>query len=1078
VGTIINDDAQFSITDAATPISSLEGTGSDTHSISFAISRTGVTTGAGSVQWQIVSPVGNTTNGSGDFASYADTVNFQAGETSKTVTVGIVADAISEADEPFLIQLLNAGTGASIDSAAAQKSVTILNDDIDQISVVANSPSLPEGNPSDAPYTVYSFTVSRLDPTRVASVNWSVDGSGAYKLDSSHFYVGTDNGYTFGTSGVVDFGVGETSKVVTVAVNTDAVGDFDRTFGLTLDMPSMDSAIAYGAGFAQAVIVNDDPALHVEMQPSASGDHHYLEGTSTGTLVGFKVIRTGSTVGVATANWQIQTDGTDGTNMADWGGYWPSGNVVFADGQSEKTVQVRISGDNVYESNEGFKVVLSNATNATLIDDHALSSGVVVNDDNGVSVTAQQASLMEGDSGVQYANFDFSVQGVAGKRVTAYYQVEGSGSVPANADDFESGLLPTGSVELLIGSDGTATRTVQVGVNGDATYGPDETFRLRITSVTNGSIAKASDEITIVNDDSLVSISPTAVARAEGNNGVVSEFHYTVTRSGDLTREAVVHYQVEGLGDNQATASDFLGNVLPGDNITFAAGQSSYDLVIFVNGDTTFESDESFAVRLTPLSTNDVGAGQNAAAIDPAGALARGVILNDDSAGLVVNGLVTTVTEGNSPSDPHYLSYEIVRNGDASQALTVNYTLGQDGVNALPNASMFVDGLSGSVTLAAGESRKVLNLQVVPNTSPGSDQHFVLSASVVGMTTLTAPVASTVLDDDSGITVHTVISSQLEGSASGTTGYDFVVERAGSNLGATDINWSLAGAGTNPANAADFANGLLPSGILHFAATQTNQIIHIVVQGDNSIEPDESYRVILDSSSDTTQKIQVASADAVIRNDDVVTPSDDLIYGSSGPNTLNGYGGSDTIYGGLASDMLFGGDGNDTLYGAGGDDQMYGGSGNDTLVINAANLPYLLGSAPLLTLDGGTGMDTVKLDGSGVTFDLTNLQAQIVNIEKLNINGSGANTLLLDQAFLSKQAMNLFNVNGDLNVQDDYHQLLVDGGQDDVVVIDLAGWDKQVNPWTYESQNYDVYVNTTTESQLLLKVGIVHETHL
>jgi len=909
-----------------------------------------------------------------------------------------------------------------------------------------------------------------------------VDGSDTYKLDNSHFYVGTDNGYIFGTSGVVAFGIGETSQVVTVAVKTDAVGDFDRTFGLTLSTPSTGSAIASDLGFAQAAVLNDDPALHVELQPSNSGDHHYLEGTSTGTLVSFKVIRTGSTAGVATTNWQIQTDGTDGTNMADWGGYWPSGNVVFADGQSEKTVQVRIAGDNIYEPNEGFKVVLSNATNATLIDDHALSSGVVVNDDNGVSVTAQQLSLVEGDSGVQYATFEISVQGVAGKHVTANYQVEGSGSVPANPNDFEGGWLPNGSVDLTVGSDGTATTTVQVGVNGDRTYGPDETFRLRITSVINGSIAKASEEMTIVNDDSLVSISQTLVSQAEGNSGS-TEFHYTVTRTGDLSREAVVAYSVEGLGDNQATASDFVNGILPTDQIVFGIGQSSYDLVILVQGDTTFESDKSFAVRLVQLSPNDVSGGQNAAAIDPAAALARGVILNDDSAGLVVNGLVTTVTEGSSASDPHYLSYEIVRNGDASHELMVNYTLAQDGAYDLPSASAFVDGLlTGSIVLAAGQSRTVLNLAVAPNTTPGSDLHFVLTATAVGMAVLTNPVASTVLDDDSGITVHVDNSTnvdQLEGAVGTTTGYDFVVERAGSNLGTTDVDWSLAGVGTNPANAADFIGGVLPSGTLHFDFGVSSQIIHVDVRGDSVIEPDKVFRVNLDSSSDTTQKIQIASADAVILNDDVVTSGNDEIYGSSGPNTLNGYGGNDIIHGGIASDMLFGGDGNDMLYGGGGADQIYGGAGNDTLVINAANLSYLDGASPLLTLDGGTGIDTLTLDGSGLTFDLTNLHAQIASIEKIDINGRGANTLLLDQAFLAKQAMNLFNVDGDLNVRDDYHQLLVDGGSDDLVVIDLAaGWDKQTNQWSYAGNDYDVYVNKDTASELMLKVGLAHQDHV
>ena len=1033
------------------------------------------------MQWQIVSPTGNTSNGTGDFVTYGDTVSFSAGETSKTVTLDIAADTVSEADEQFYVQLVNPGVGSSIDTNAAQKVLTIVNDDIDQLSVVANSASQLEGNLADGAYTVYSFTVSRLDPTISASVDWTVAGSGAYALANDNFYAGAADGYTYGTSGTVAFAVGETSQLITLAVKTNAVGDFDRTFTLALSNPSAGSELAAQNSTAQAVVVNDDPALHVELLPSASADHNYLEGNGLmGTLVSFKVIRTGSTAGLATVSWQLQADGSETTNMADWGGYWPSGNVVFADGQSEKTVQVRVASDRVFEEDEGFTVALSNATNATIIVDPALASGVLVNDDNGVSVISQQASLIEGDSGVQYASFDIAAQGVAGQNVVVSYVVEGSDSVPANGADFEGGEFPQGSVTLQLGSDGTASQSLQMGVNGDNTFGPDETFRLRIVSVTNGSIAQGSAQVTISNDDSRVSISQTPVAHAEDDSAHTTEFLYTLTRTGDLTRAAVVGYHVEGLGDNQASAADFVGGLLPQGSVTFEVGESSVDLVLSTQGNGVFENDKAFAVKLTQLGTDDVAYDQNAASIDPAAAMARGTILNDDSAGLVVNGLATTVTEGNT-GDLRYLSYEIIRNGDALQALTVNYTLTQDGSYALPNASAIVGGLSGEVTFAAGESRKLLNLQVVGNGLPGDDLHFQLAVedlAVGGLATLTDPVASTVADDDSGITVQaTLATSQPEGAAGTTRAYDFVVTRAGNNLSATEVSWSLAGAGANPSNAADLASGQATSGILQFAEGVTSATIRVNVMGDGIVEPEEMLRLTLDSSSDTSQQIQLASADVLIGNDDAVTTGDDVIYGSNSANVINGYSGSDFIKGGAASDLLFGGDGNDTLVGAGGADQLYGGAGNDSVVIHADNRAYLRGAGTLLAIDGAGGMDTVAFDGGGLEFDFSGLQAQIANIEKINMDGSGANTLLLDQAFFSAQAMALFNVDGDLNVRDAFHQLMVDGGADDEVLMSLEGWQQQDTQWTYADNNYNVYVNTQTQSELLLKVGVTLTDH-
>jgi hypothetical protein len=45
-------------------------------------------------------------------------------------------------------------------------------------------------------------------------------------------------------------------------------------------------------------------------------------------------------------------------------------------------------------------------------------------------------------------------------------------------------------------------------------------------------------------------------------------------------------------------------------------------------------------------------------------------------------------------------------------------------------------------------------------------------------------------------------------------------------------------------------------------------------------------------------------------------------------------------------------------------------------------------------VDGGGNIDTLTLDGGGLTLDLTNISnARIQDIEKIDITGSGNNTL-------------------------------------------------------------------------------------
>ncbi len=73
---------------------------------------------------------------------------------------------------------------------------------------------------------------------------------------------------------------------------------------------------------------------------------------------------------------------------------------------------------------------------------------------------------------------------------------------------------------------------------------------------------------------------------------------------------------------------------------------------------------------------------------------------------------------------------------------------------------------------------------------------------------------------------------------------------------------------TNPAIAADFAGGVLPSGTVNFAAGQATRVITILVRGDGMMEADEAFRVTLSGAS-LGATITTALATGLIRNDDV-----------------------------------------------------------------------------------------------------------------------------------------------------------------------------------------------------------------
>jgi lysophospholipase L1-like esterase len=107
--------------------------------------------------------------------------------------------------------------------------------------------------------------------------------------------------------------------------------------------------------------------------------------------------------------------------------------------------------------------------------------------------------------------------------------------------------------------------------------------------------------------------------------------------------------------------------------------------------------------------------------------------------------------------------------------------------------------------------------------------------------------------------------SQSEGN-SGTTNFVFTVNRTGSLAGSSSVSWAVTGSGSNPANAADFVGGVLPSGSITFGVGVSAASINVAVAGDTTVEPTENFTVTLSSPVNAT--IGAATATGTIVTDD------------------------------------------------------------------------------------------------------------------------------------------------------------------------------------------------------------------
>lgn len=253
-GRIRNDDGTAGIATlaiAAASADKFEGSTGNT-SFTFTVTRGGDLNHASSVAFAVTGSGTNPATGA-DFVGGVlptGTVNFLAGETSKTITVSVVGDTTAEPNEGFTVTLSNASPPDAITTASATG--TIQDDDGGvapaTLAIAAASADKPEGTVSNSFFT---FTITRSgDLNHATTVDVTVTGSGINPASGADFSGGA---FPFGT---VTFAVGESIQQITITVAGDSALEPDEGFAVTLSNPSTPDAITTAT--ALSTIRNDD----------------------------------------------------------------------------------------------------------------------------------------------------------------------------------------------------------------------------------------------------------------------------------------------------------------------------------------------------------------------------------------------------------------------------------------------------------------------------------------------------------------------------------------------------------------------------------------------------------------------------------------------------------------------------------------------------------------------------------------------------------------------------------------------------------------------------------------------------
>jgi hypothetical protein len=623
------------------------------------------------------------------------------------------------------------------------------------VSISGTATSQTEGQSGLTPFT---FNVNRTgDTSAVASVDWSVAGSGAAPADASDFSAGTL------PSGTLSFAAGETSKTITVNVAGDTAVEADETFTVTLNNP-VNLALASASSVTSQILNDDSTAGTLPSLAIAPSNQPGAEGNTGSTAYTFEVTRTGDLSGTSSSAWSVTGSGNTPANAADFvGGILPSGNITFEPGQSSATITVNVAGDTAIENDEGFVVTLANPVGATL------------------SSSTTATSLNQSVSGGYGITEEFYTLGGSGGPFTMDYTMY---SIPDRADIYVNNTLAistngnvSGSGTLTVPSSfdlqsGDVVRVVMTGDNTGTAWDYTVNYQGGLQSlnyIAAGVIInddQGTTPLPLSKSDEFVVLqphSPSVVGAGSGNDtylisGSMIPAGKSFTISDAIGSNSIQLASGLSITDSQVTGSALnlnLSNgaavtVLGADNFTFDVGGNTS--AARDNPDVSYQDFVTGTLGTTiPASGVATGSNRIIDSTTPASLLASTSAGDDFVALQYASPAVVGAGAGN---DTYLITNDLL---PADTELTISDAIGANSIQLAPGlsiASSQVTSTALQLTLASGAAVTVLGANnftydVGANTTAGINNADVNFATFVESTLNTTVPTSGVMNGGS-----------------------------------------------------------------------------------------------------------------------------------------------------------------------------------------------------------------------------------------------------------------------------------------------------------------------------------------
>ena len=750
----------------------------------------------------------------GDYTTDAGTLTFAGtpGET-QTITVPIINDNTVEGNETFTVDL-SALSNGSVTFADDQGLGTITDNDAATVSV-------------------NDVTVNEADGTADFTVTLTGDVQGGVSFD----YTTNDGSATAGsdytaTSGTDTFaGTDGETIVISVPITDDVLveGTEDFTFDLSnLTTGGVTFSDDQGLG-----TINDNDNAEVTVN-----DVTVNEGAGTAT---FTITLDNDVVGGTVVNYSF-TDGT-ATGGDDFDN--TAGSVTFTGTAGEtQTFDVAITDDTIVEGSEDFTVNID-AVNPLVTDTDTGLGTITDNDNLEVSIVATTAAASEPNSNGQFT-VSLNTTSSTDTTVTIGY----TGTATDGSDYNLSGASGTTTVVIPAGA---TTATVAVGVIDDFITEGDETVIATISAVSNGTIATATDTVTIAdNDAAAVTIEDVTVDEDAGTAT------FTITLDSEVAGGTDVNYSfTDGTATGGGTDYDSTAGT-----VTFAGtANETQTFTVAITDDALVEGNETFTVNLdavNPLVTDTD--------------TATGTITDDDN--LQVS-IAATVAAASEPGTDGEFTVTLNNASATDTTVTIDYT-----GTATDATDYNLTGAAGTTTVVipAGDTSATVAVEVIDDTIVEGDETVIGTITAVSNGNINNASDTVTIADDDNLVVTVAASDATAAEPADDGEFTFTL----SNPSATDTTITYTVAGT--ATAGNDYTAL--TGTVTILAGDTTATVLVDTTDDNIVEPSETVEITIDTVSNGTIG-GANTATVTIADDDTATVAiDDVTVNEADGNAV------------------------------------------------------------------------------------------------------------------------------------------------------------------------------------------------